>query len=57
MKAASILHSLPAMDGHRAPDPTPEEEPIPAPHPTPDKDPVPDHNPSAARAARATWSA
>lgn len=35
------------ISAHRAPDPSPEEEPIPEPKPTPVEDPVPDHNPSA----------
>jgi len=41
------------LRAHRAPDPTPVDEPVPEPphqphqpHPVPQDDPVPDHNPS-----------
>lgn len=44
----------PPILAHRAPDPTPEEDPVPEPRPIPVEDPVPDHNPERRQAVAAT---
>lgn len=46
--------NAPPILAHRAPDPTPEEDPAPEPRPIPVEDPVPDHNPERRQAAAAT---
>lgn len=46
-----VLEYVFPIHAHRAPDPTPVDQPVPEPpphqpHPVPNDDPVPDHNPS-----------